>query len=265
MYEKKERLQEEITARFWQADDIISEIDDIYLQRLHARLGEMVWYLYGRLPAVLRPESIHTFIAEEIAGLYQSLSREHILEKYRDNSGNRRHGEDAYFLWLRQRVLIKLFLPAITYILQTPVTAFHRNDYQIFATKDFMPEKHILVDVLDGEPLQLEIIFDTDSSRLISPEQITAAKEFYRQTGYATLLLHIDLRQGVGALLLLDKLKEKKCSIVIPDSSFIWKISEIPPIFPEEITALPYLMQKNEDKRNGEKCNFLLPIRGNRL
>ena len=149
MNRTKEMIPAEATAGFWQAADIVAEIDGIYLQRLHARLGEMVWHLYSTLPAMFRPSSIHTFITEEITDLYQSLSREHIIEKYRDSRGCRRHGEDAYFLWLRQRVLLKLFLPALTYILQTPITAFRRNDYEIFQTLDFTPEQNILVDVLD--------------------------------------------------------------------------------------------------------------------
>ena len=224
----------EQSAAFWQGDDIIADIDHIYLQRLHARLGEMVWQLYEILPNMLRPESVHDFIGEEIAGLYQSLCRSHIIEAYRDASGRRRHGEDAYFLWLRQRALLKLFFPAIAYILQTPVTAFHRDDNAIFRDKDFTPEERVLVDVLDREPLQLEVIFDTDSSHTISPWRVAVAKKEYRDTGRSTLRLHIDLPQKTGALFLLNQLAEKGNPLVIPAVNFIWNLSQIPPIFPEE-------------------------------
>lgn len=224
----------EMSAAFWQGDDITADIDHVYLQRLHARLGEMVWQLYEILPNMLRPESVHDFIGAEIAGLYQSLCRGHMIETYRDFSGRRRHGEDAYFFWLRQRVLLKLFFPAIAYILQTPVTAFHRDDNAIFRDKDFTPEERILVDMLDGEQLQVEVIFDTDSSHTISPWRVAAAKKEYRITGRPTLRFHIDLPQKTGALFLLNQLAEKGNPLVIPAVNFIWNLSEVPPIFPEE-------------------------------
>lgn len=254
---KKNSEDETDTAAFWQAEDIIPEIDDMYLQRLHIRLGEMIWHLYHQLPDSLRPESVSVFIAQEIADLYQSLSREHILENYRDSTGCRCHAEDVYFTWLKQRTLTKLFFPIIAYILQTPATAFHSIEPDIFISKNFPSQQSFLIHILDGKPLRLEIIFDATCYWQIPAAKITAAREYQQQTGYPTLFLYLDLLKNQGALFPLDLLaaegkqgirfqKERDRAILLSQEDFIWEFSQIPPIYQETYPFLTAPVQRRK-------------------
>lgn len=242
------------TTTFWQAADIVPEIDPIYLQQLHIRLGEMVWHLYHQLPILLRPASVATFISEEIADLYQALSREHILEKYRDSTGQHRHVEDVYFAWLKQRTLTRLFFPVIAYILQTPSTAFRSIEPDIFLSKDFPSQQSFLIDILDGEPLRLQLIFDGDNNHNLSQNQIKTAQDFYQKTGRSTLFLYLDLLNKQGAILPLEWFNLQESQIIpwqskikgpIPLSpeDFTWKFSQIPPIYQE--TVIPALAKRD--------------------
>ncbi len=233
------------TAVFWQAEDIVPDIDEIYLQQLHIRLGEMVWHLYHQLPSLLRPASVSDFISQEIAGIYQSLTRERLLERYRDPTGSRRHVEDVYFIWLKQRTLTKLLFPSIAYILQTPATAFRSLEPDIFISKDFSPQQSFLIQVLDDEPLRLQLIFDADGSYRLPEDQINTAQAFYQKTEHTTLFLYLDVLKNQGALLPLDQInakeqhltplqEENKHGIHLSPEDFTWHFSQIPPIYREK-------------------------------
>ncbi|MCI8335904.1 MAG: hypothetical protein HFI72_01865 [Peptococcaceae bacterium] len=250
----KNTEEETNTTAFWHMDDIIPDIDYLYLQRLHVRLGEMVWHLYHKLPTLLRPAAIGTFITEEIANVYQALDRAHIFAHYH-GSNSQRHVEDIYFTWLKQRTLTKLFFPAIAYILQTPATAFFPLEPDIFLSKDFTLPQNLLIHVLDGTPLRLEIIYDTEKSYQIPEERLVAAKNYLKKTSYNTLFLYLDLLANQGALLPLEQLTSRETKVIslqtgqqkataLCQEDFIWNLGEMPPIYPEETMQLPKLQQK---------------------
>lgn len=240
----------EMTPDFFGARDVTPEVDYFYLKRLRVRLAEIVWQLFGILPPPFCPADVGDFVTEEIAEVYEILYRSSVFEQYYDRELEERQGkrvEDAYYFWMRERVLLKLFLPSIAYLFQVPLftvkvreealsilqTENERNLVELrsyFAKKEGKEgEKELSLREKQRLSLAVEVYFDFSGKRPMAAEKIKAAKKRYEKTGMPSPLLYIDLPHARGAMLSLETLAEDMT--VVPTEDFVWSLNEIPPMY----------------------------------
>lgn len=225
---------------FLSAKDISPAIDFSYITLLNQRLAD----IFTRLNSIYyKPCSIDEFLQTHLFGVFETIKDNAILHKL-TNQGRRK--EEVYFSWMRGYLVCEYFKAAIADIFDTPPKHIHNIGEDIYTSAESF-RRTPRADLQIGD-LRLEVQSGFQGVNDIKEHKVREAKALFKSEGVKTLVLHVDLFNGQGALIDISDIPDDDLNWItrqqmegqsvlnIEQNHFKWLLSNPPTALKEEIT-----------------------------
>ncbi|MDR3049762.1 MAG: restriction endonuclease [Elusimicrobiota bacterium] len=225
---------------FFQAKDIIPNIDLKYIELLNERLKEIVFKINGIVVKEVRQERLSDFNGKYIEKPFKEMKQNGILPIL-NNQGRR--PEQVYFSWIRGFVISNYFLKALSLIFEVDIaniSLIGDDDFKNIETFKRTPKADIEIKLKGKEKIRIETQSGFSGINDIKQHKVLEAKRVFIENKIHTCAIHFDLYNGQAAFIKLDEIKEEDINWItrqqmegqtvfnINQNSFIWKLTEKP-------------------------------------
>ncbi len=227
---------------FLSGKDVPASIDYKYIDRLLARLNEILTAINHSMHESRRHENIEQFITTHVQAIYETVRETGNLPRL-NNQGRR--PEQVLYSWLRGYAITRFLQPAIADLFQLEHSAVHDfgdDDFRTIETFRRTPKADLRLQH-NSQNVVIEVQSGFQGINDIKQHKVLEAKRIYREEGIVTLCMHFDVFNGQVAFIRLDTIDEENLSWItrqqmegqtvfnIDQGYFGWRImNPLPPL-----------------------------------
>ena len=236
---------------FFDAKDIIRDIDFDYICKLNKRLIEIIQSINNSAIDDIKPDNIDEFIDININKVYEYMLDNDLIHKFSNNK--QRQTERSYYDWSRGRVVANYFKKAMSLIFNVK-----ENDIKTIGLDNldnpslFSKAPTADFEIMAGKNGIFRIEFQSGFQGIndIKEHKVLEASRVFKKEKIKSLIIHVDLFNGRVAFVDISNIDEKNINweyrtqfegkkvFHINDEFFIWYLSEKPPKINEILERL---------------------------
>lgn len=225
--------------QFFDSKDIVREVDFDYICRLNKRLIEIIYSVNHAVLPEIRPDDIDKFVDENIINVFKFMKNNNLISKFSNNK--QRQTERSYYDWSRGRIIANYFKKAMSLIFEIDKNDIktiglddlnYPNEFSKSATADF----EICSSKYGIYRIEFQCGFQGQND--IKEHKVNEAKRVYNTEKIKSLIIHVDLFNGVVAFVDISDIKDEdinweyrpqfegKKVFNINEKYFIWNLKE---------------------------------------
>lgn len=192
---------------FLSGKDVSAGIDYEYIDRLLARLSEIITTLNTTMHASRRHDNIGQFCTTSIIDIYTTIRETGNLPRL-NNQGRR--PEEVLYSWLRGYAMTRFLQPAIADLFRIELDAvqdFGDDDFRAIETFRRTPKADLQL-MYDDTRIVIEVQSGFQNINDIKQHKVLEAKRIFREDGTVTICMHFDVFNGQVAFVRLDAIDE---------------------------------------------------------
>jgi hypothetical protein len=232
---------------FFGGKDLRPVIDFGYVSSLNQRLYEIAEKIDSVVWEGIR-QDLTELKARHIDHAYGLIKENDIIPRL-NNRGRR--CEEVYFSWMRGYVLANYFTKALAFTFGVDEGAIETiGDDDLQRVETFKQTPAADLEITKGEErLRIEMQTGFTGINDIKEHKVREAKRIFNESGQSTLVVHLDLFNGLGAMVKLNTIEDDSVQWItrqqmegqtvfeINPNDFLWKLVEKPLKY-EEYVAL---------------------------
>tara|TARA_R110002072_G_scaffold42064_9_gene117801 strand:- start:87395 stop:88183 length:789 start_codon:yes stop_codon:yes gene_type:complete len=195
------------TKEFLSGKNVSAGIDYEYIDRLLARLSEIVTAINGSMHASCQHENITEFCSTNITDIYTVVRETGNLPRL-NNQGRR--PENVLYSWLRGYAMTRFLQPVLANLFsidQEDIHDFGDDDFRAVETFRRTPKADLQL-VYDDTNIVIEVQSGFQNINDIKQHKVLEAKRICREDGVVTICMHFDVFNGQVAFVRLDAIDE---------------------------------------------------------
>lgn len=232
---------QESLKNFYKASDIARPIDIEYISKLNERLVQIVKKVNDIVHVSVRQDNIKNFLLKNLEEPFSQILANNLLPRM-TNQG--RKPEDVYFSWMKGHLFSEYFKNSLSLIFninKEGIKNIGDDDFHSLETFRRSPTADLEIE-FDGAALRIEMQNGFMNVNDIKHHKWMEAKRKLAD-GIRTIVMHIDLFNGVVAFVRLDNIEQGDLNWItrtqmegqlvynIDASQFSWLLVEEPPRF----------------------------------